>query len=96
MGIVKERVSQEHLVHEVRDGGALATEHRRERYVIIVTVLWLLDMPFLDVHRVFLEEELGKLTDLFGHLEAHHFAIALDLSDRVARRQTSQWGIVNV
>ena len=53
-------------------------------------------MPFLDVHRVFLEEELGKLTNLFGHLEAHHFAIALDLSDRVARRQTSQWGIVNV
>ena len=53
-------------------------------------------MSFFDVQRVLFEEELGKFTHFFRHLEAHDFAIAFNFSDRVARAQTSQRSIINV
>lgn len=66
----------------------MTTEDGAERHIVVFLVARHLHMAFFDVKRELLEEELGELAHFFGHLDTHNLTVALDLSDRVAGRQT--------
>ena len=46
----------------------------------IALIVWSLDMPLVDVEWVFLQEELGQLSDNLCHMVSHNLAVTLDLS----------------